>query len=269
MVGVLALVAKGILAATGKVADLGQWSAFVEQAIDLLVAGLTIYGLVVGSVHASRGPLPVPGPDPELPPAPLPPQAVITPPEVTMPPVIVATLPTGSMTPVDIAVPPGSVLHDFHVIPVAPFSVTGKSTWFGRNPDGSDDRDDMDKQGHDLDGAFGDKTHNLTLVGLSIPIPVFYQSIGRGTTVYDDVKARRWLFDVWCAATGKHVGGVWLVDLGPNAGLNRVMDMTYGLATALGLKDNAICTWACTDTKTGKLVEIKGWDFQRGVVASA
>lgn len=56
LVAVIALVAKGILAITGKVADLGQWSGFVDQAIDLLVGGLTFWGLIAGSVHASRGP---------------------------------------------------------------------------------------------------------------------------------------------------------------------------------------------------------------------
>jgi hypothetical protein len=56
LLSILALVAKLILALTGKVADLGQWSGFVDQAIDLLVGGLTIYGLIAGSIHVSRGP---------------------------------------------------------------------------------------------------------------------------------------------------------------------------------------------------------------------
>jgi hypothetical protein len=56
MLAVLALVAKGILACTGKTADLGQYSGFIDQAIDLIVGGLSIYGLIAGSIHASRGP---------------------------------------------------------------------------------------------------------------------------------------------------------------------------------------------------------------------
>lgn len=56
LLAVLALVAKGILAFTGKVADLGQYSGFIDQAIDLLVGGLSIYGVIAGSIHASRGP---------------------------------------------------------------------------------------------------------------------------------------------------------------------------------------------------------------------
>ncbi len=55
LVAVLALIAKLILIITGKVADLGQWSLFVDQAIDLLVGGLSIYGVIAGSIHASRG----------------------------------------------------------------------------------------------------------------------------------------------------------------------------------------------------------------------
>jgi hypothetical protein len=60
MVSVLALIAKLILALTGKTSDLGQWSDFVNQAIDLLVGALTLYGVIAGSVHVSRGPSPTP-----------------------------------------------------------------------------------------------------------------------------------------------------------------------------------------------------------------
>jgi hypothetical protein len=56
LLAVLALVAKGILAFTGKVADLGQYSGFIDQAIDLLVGGLSIYGVIAGSIHSVRGP---------------------------------------------------------------------------------------------------------------------------------------------------------------------------------------------------------------------
>ncbi len=56
LMAVLALIAKGILALTGKTADLGQWSGFVEQAIDLLVGGFSIYGVITGAIHATRGP---------------------------------------------------------------------------------------------------------------------------------------------------------------------------------------------------------------------
>ncbi len=56
MMAAIALVAKGILAVTGKVADLGQWSGFADQAIDLIVGGLSIYGVIAGTIHVSRGP---------------------------------------------------------------------------------------------------------------------------------------------------------------------------------------------------------------------
>jgi hypothetical protein len=56
MMAAIALVAKGILAVTGKTADLGQWSGFVDQGIDLIVGGLSIYGVIAGTIHMSRGP---------------------------------------------------------------------------------------------------------------------------------------------------------------------------------------------------------------------
>lgn len=161
---------------------------------------------------------------------------------------------------VRIVAPPDKI-----TIPAPPFAVTGEFTWFGRNPSGSDDKGDVDSKGHDLLGAFGDDTHNEQIVGLSIPIPLFEKTIvpisGSKDKAYADVAARRYLFQVWCHDTARFVSNVWLVDLGPNASLNRPGDMTFGLATQLGLKDNAVCTWACTDTKTETVLEIKGWNF--------
>jgi hypothetical protein len=150
------------------------------------------------------------------------------------------------------------------IIPVPPYAVTGMGTWFGLNPNGSNDTGDVNAEGENLLGAFGDDCHNKTIVGLSIPILIFRATIGATTTDYADVRKRRYLFDVFCHATGKHATGVWLVDLGPNASLNRPLDMTYALGTMLGLKTNGICTWWCTDTQTKEILEIKGWDFVHG-----
>jgi hypothetical protein len=149
-------------------------------------------------------------------------------------------------------------------IPKVPHSVFGLGTWFGRNPDGSDDRGDMDSTGHDLKGAFGDDTHDPGLIGLSIPIPIFHATLGRTDDVYADVRRRRWLFDVVCFVTGRHAAGVPLVDLGPNAALNRPLDMTYGLAKLLGCTGNSLCAWWITDTTTGLIIPVKGWDFALG-----
>lgn len=149
-------------------------------------------------------------------------------------------------------------------IPKAPHSVFGLGTWFGRNPDGTDDRGDMDASGRDLKGAFGDSTHDPALVGLSIPIPIFHATLGRSEAVYNDVRKRRWLFDVVCFVTGRHAANVPLVDLGPNAALNRPLDMTYGLAKLLGCTGNSVCAWWITDTATGLIIPVKGWDFAEG-----
>jgi len=126
----------------------------------------------------------------------------------------------------------------------------------------------MDSKGHDLKGAFGDDTHGRDKVFISIPIPIFRATIGSGDAVYADVRKGRWLFDVYCHATGKHVTAVHLGDLGPNERLNRPLDMTAGLAIMLGLNDNAICTWWVTDTHTGQILEVKGWDHVNGKVIS-
>lgn len=60
LVSVLALVAKVILAVSGKTANLGPWTDIVNQLIDLGVGAITFYGLIIGTLHASRGPLPKP-----------------------------------------------------------------------------------------------------------------------------------------------------------------------------------------------------------------
>lgn len=159
-----------------------------------------------------------------------------------------------------------------HTIPKPPYSATGLGTWFGWNPatkahpEGTDDTGDMDSKGHDLKGAFGDVTHSREAVFISIPIPIFHATIGRGESVYAEVRKGRWLFDVYCHATGKHATSIRLGDLGPNASLNRPLDMTAGLAIMLGLNDNAVCTWWVTDTHTGQILEVKGWDFAQGKV---
>jgi hypothetical protein len=56
LMALIALVVKGILAATGKTADLGQWTGFVDQAIDLIVGGISLYGVISATVHVARGP---------------------------------------------------------------------------------------------------------------------------------------------------------------------------------------------------------------------
>ncbi len=56
LMAVIALVAKGILACTGKAADLGVWGTFADSAIDLAVGGISIYGVISATVHVARGP---------------------------------------------------------------------------------------------------------------------------------------------------------------------------------------------------------------------
>ena len=56
LIAIIPLVSKGILAATGKVDDLGAWAGFVDMAVDLLVGALTTFGIGAGIVHTVRGP---------------------------------------------------------------------------------------------------------------------------------------------------------------------------------------------------------------------
>jgi hypothetical protein len=56
LLALIAWIGAGYLAASGKVADLGPWSAFVDQGVDIVVGGLTIYGVGGGITHQLRGP---------------------------------------------------------------------------------------------------------------------------------------------------------------------------------------------------------------------
>jgi hypothetical protein len=146
-------------------------------------------------------------------------------------------------------------------VPRVPYSVTGRATVFGLNYDGSDDRGDQDAQGRALKGAFGDETHNKEIVGVSLPIPVFESSIGRGKT--SDVKAHRYTVDILSHVTGKHLVGAWIVDLGPSVFTGNALDLTYASACMLGHSDNGTVTYWIKGPE-GQPLAVKGWDFRKG-----
>jgi hypothetical protein len=56
LLAILPLVGKGILAATGKMPDMGQWNDFIETGVNVLVGCLTTYGIGGVIVHTARGP---------------------------------------------------------------------------------------------------------------------------------------------------------------------------------------------------------------------
>jgi hypothetical protein len=149
-------------------------------------------------------------------------------------------------------------------IPKTPYSVTGLATWWGRNPDGSDDTGD-ESRGKDELGAFGDNNHTEQIIGASIPIIMFHETIGKTAEYYKDVSDRKYFLDVLSHSTGRHLTGVWLTDLGPSAKLHRPLDLTYAANKMLGHTDGInLCTlWI---TGPSGVMEIKGWNFVTGTV---
>ena len=150
-------------------------------------------------------------------------------------------------------------------IPRVPYSVTGMATWWGINTSGSNDTGDVDSSGKNLLGAFGDDNHNEQIIGASIPIIMFHDTIGRGDVIYKDVADRKYTIDILSHSTGKHLTEVWITDLGPNARLGRPLDLTAAANRMLGhVEGTNLCTlWI---TGPDGIMEIKGWDFVRGHV---
>ena len=52
----LSWIGKIVFAVTGHTASLGAWGAVIDQGVDVLVGGITLWGVVVGINHVSRGP---------------------------------------------------------------------------------------------------------------------------------------------------------------------------------------------------------------------
>lgn len=143
-------------------------------------------------------------------------------------------------------------------LPKPPYSATGEATWWGINPGGSNDTGDVDSSGKNLLGAFGDDNHNEQIVGGSIPIAMFHETVGQGDAVYAQVAKRQWTLDVYSHITGRHITGVWLTDLGPAERLHRPLDLTYAANMMLGHTDgtNLVTLWL---TGPGGIVQLKGW----------
>jgi hypothetical protein len=153
------------------------------------------------------------------------------------------------------------------VVPIPPYSVTGPATWWGINPNGSNDTGDVDAHGKNLLGAFGDNNHTEQIIGGSIPIIMFQNTIGKGDAIYEAVSDRKYTLDVISHVTGKHFTMVGITDLGPAARLKRPLDLTYAANKMLGHTSG---TNLCTLWITGPdgIMEIKGWSWENGEVIS-
>jgi hypothetical protein len=157
------------------------------------------------------------------------------------------------------------------VIPHA--SVTGGMSIFGLDWDAHDDEGDQAPDGTPLKGAWGDETHNKTLVGCALPIKVIHETFPGGK------KPVGYRVRVFSQVTKKIVDAV-ICDKGPAVRVRRPIDGTYALHAALGhleyglAKYGAYTHFPATFPVTfwvqgpdGKLVDIKGWDVALGQVA--
>jgi|GEM_PF-4738278 len=104
---------------------------------------------------------------------------------------------------------------------VAPKYLTGATTTFGRNLDGSVDGQDNGQ------GAWGANTRDPNLLGVSLPISMLRAKYG------DENAANGKMVEVVNPRTGQKAT-VPIVDKGPGEDTGNMMDLTYGLAKQLG-----------------------------------
>jgi hypothetical protein len=135
--------------------------------------------------------------------------------------------------------------------PQIPFSVTGRSTIFGLNFDGSIDHADNGQ------GAFGYNTRDKSLIGCSLPIPILEQSIGKEN--YGFIRNREFTVSILSHVTDKYIRLVPIVDMGPAEWTGNLVDLTYGATEALGHHDNGVVTLWITEPQG--VIQIKGWNF--------
>ena len=151
-------------------------------------------------------------------------------------------------------------------------SVTGGMSIFGLNWDGSDDEGDEEPDGTPLKGAWGDVTHNKTVIGVALPITVGQKTFGSGA------KPTGYTVYVYSMVTGE-LAKATVVDKGPAARVHRPIDGTYGLHNALGHLDYGIkkygtytkfpATFPVTfwiEDQHGLIKPIQGWDSVTGQV---
>ena len=130
-------------------------------------------------------------------------------------------------------------------------SVTGRSTIFGLNYDGSIDK------GDNGEGYFGYNTRDHSLVGVSLPIPVIDHSIGnhKDPRIIHYIKEKSFTVHV----THKDASIIApIVDIGPSIWTGNAIDLTYAAVKALGIVDNSTVTYEILDSR-GDAIEIKGW----------
>lgn len=140
-------------------------------------------------------------------------------------------------------------------------SVTGRATTFGLDYSGSRDG------GDNGEGAWGAKTANKEIVGVSLPEGVMLATFGfTGTWKENGVKVGRYLHEneiqVEVSRNGKTIAAD-VVDAGPARTykgklLHNAIDLTYALSHALETNGDAVVTYQII--KGHKPMVILGWD---------
>lgn len=137
------------------------------------------------------------------------------------------------------------------VTPDGVMSVTGRSTIFGLNYDGTIDTGDNGQ------GYFGYNTRDHSLVGVSLPIPVIDHSIGnhKDPDIIRSIKKKKFTVHVMHRDIGITAP---IVDIGPSVWSGNAIDLTYAATKLLGITDNSTVTYEILDLE-GEPIEIKGW----------
>ena len=157
------------------------------------------------------------------------------------------------------------VLSTGEIVPESETIVTGIATVFGLNYNGSRD------EGDNGEGAWGVKTANTSILGVSLPEAVLILTFGlSGTWRQEAVSVGRFLtlhnVLVHVTRAGKTVVAP-VVDAGPARTykgklLHNAIDLTYAVAHALETNGEAIVSYQIVSD--GVALPIKGWDRVNG-----
>jgi hypothetical protein len=104
---------------------------------------------------------------------------------------------------------------------------------FGLNWDGSDDQGDEQPDGTPMKGAWGDETHNKTVMGCALPIKTLQLTFG------STAKPSGYVVNVYSLVT-QELKQAEILDKGPSVRVGKPIDGTYALHNSLGHLDYGI-----------------------------
>lgn len=168
-------------------------------------------------------------------------------------------------------------------IPQAPFSATGNASVFGRGYKGEDDSGDLEPDGKDSTGFFFDpatgknfETHNAVLIGASLPREILLSTLlgvedwrtqpvrdvfaKHGHLIQKAITDAKLVVTVHDFKTSMTADSIPLVDVGPSAEVNKLLDRTLGLCNLMNSHDDShVAVWIHGPDK--KPLALKGWLF--------